>query len=146
MDAPAREGISTSSSGTSSNGQSSLSESTLVARQRSILHELAQLVADRAKAEPQVERVAGLGPAAESADNHVSLEAVFDECMRHPGASGFAHSSAVDKNVLVGRELRERGSQVAGFEPDGAANARSAAVIVALAADVNDQEVVSAFV
>src|SRR5438128_8683026 len=56
MDAPAREGISTPSSGTSSNGQSSLSESTLVARHRSILHELAQLVADRAKAEPQVER------------------------------------------------------------------------------------------
>lgn len=56
MEAPVREKTSLPSSSAAPDSPPANRESSLLARQRAILHELARLVAERAQAEPQVER------------------------------------------------------------------------------------------
>ena len=49
----------------------------------------------------RLEWFSGFSPCGQSADNHERIKAPFSQHMRHPGACGFALSSAVDIDVSV---------------------------------------------
>jgi hypothetical protein len=70
-------------------------------------------------------RLACLPPCAQSTYDHEGIESAFPQQMRHPGARGFARSSAVDVDVLLSRQKSELLRHVIGLKPDGAFDARS---------------------
>ncbi len=67
---------------------------------------------------------------------------MLSEYQRHTGAGGFALSSAVDVNVFVLGEGLEFFVELIGFDADGAGDAGGAGVVVAVAADVDEDDVV----
>src|SRR5579871_5210737 len=58
--------------------------------------------------------------------------------MRHTGAGGLACSSTVEVNVLVLGEILELCLEVIGFDADRTENALRAAIVIPVAADVDD--------
>src|SRR5207245_521466 len=61
------------------------------------------------------------------------------EHVRHPGAGCFAHSSAVQVDVLLLGQPLDFLIEVIGFDPDGALDARRIRIVVAVTANVDDQ-------
>jgi hypothetical protein len=62
---------------------------------------------------------------------------------RHTGAGGFACSSAVEINLSILGEVLDFFDEIIGFDADGSGNALRVGVIVAVAADVGDEHIVS---
>ena len=54
-------------------------------------------------------------PGSQTADDDKRLEALFSEQVRHPGASRLAHSSAVQVDLLLFRNVFHRFPQPIGF-------------------------------
>src|SRR5438067_6362668 len=88
----------------------------------------------------RLQRIPRLTPGAESAHDHIGIESVLDQVMRHPGAGRFPHSSAVNVNLLVLWQLMNCLSQLARLQPDRAANSRSVVVVVTLTAHIYHHE------
>src|SRR5581483_3591067 len=84
-----------------------------------------------------LERVSGFAPGLQPAYEYERIESLFSEQMRHPGARGFACSSAIDINVFVARQVLYFFLEVIGFDPDRSLDALGAGVIIAVTADVN---------
>ncbi len=68
-------------------------------------------------------RKSGFAPGGEAADHHVRVKSFFPQYVRHTGAGGFAHSSAVEVDLLVARQIVEHIAQAVGLDADGAADA-----------------------
>src|ERR1700675_3132866 len=62
--------------------------------------------------------------------------------MRHPGAGPFAHSSAVEVDVLVFWEFSKLLLEVVRLNPDGTLYASGIGVVVAVTAHIDDQDLV----
>ena len=65
--------------------------------------------------------------------------------MRHPGARGFAQSSAVEINLSVLGEVFDFFDEVVGFDADGTGDALGVGIVVTMAADIGDQHVLGRF-
>jgi len=70
------------------------------------------------------------------------IEALFSQLQRHPGAGGFAGSSTVEVDVLVFGNGLEFLGKIVGFDADGSLDAFRPGIIVAVTADVEDQNFV----
>ena len=87
----------------------------------------------------RLHRFAGFAPGSQSADNHERVESFFPQQVRHPGAGRFARSSAVEINVLVLGKVLDLFLKIVGLDADRALDPRSSRIVVAVAADVDDQ-------
>src|ERR1035438_6937915 len=87
----------------------------------------------------RLDRLAGLAPGSQSADNHERVESFFPQQVRHPGAGRFARSSTVKINVLVLGKVLDLFLKIVGLDADRSLDPGSPRVIVAVAADVDDQ-------
>ena len=74
--------------------------------------------------------------------DYVGAKTFLPEYQRHTGAGGFALSSAVDVDVLVLGKVFEFFVEQVGLDADGAGDAGGAGVVVAVAADVDEDDVV----
>ncbi len=87
-------------------------------------------------------RFSGLAPGSQSADDHERVETFFAQYVRHPGAGRFARSSAVEVNIFIFGEGLDFLLKVVGLDANRILNAGGAGIIIAVAADVDDQHVV----
>src|SRR5208282_5281396 len=60
---------------------------------------------------------------------------------RHTGAGGFACSSTVEINLLILGQVLDFFNQVVGFNANRSGNAFGVGIVVAVAADVGDQQI-----
>ena len=84
------------------------------------------------------ERLPGLAPGGEPADDHERVEPFFPQQMRHPGAGRFACSSTVEVNVFIFRKSLDLFFEIVGFDADRTFDALRSDVVVAVAAHVDD--------
>ena len=89
--------------------------------------------------------LSGLAPRRQSAHDHEGVEPMLPQEMRHPGAGRFARSSAIQKNQLVLGQVLDFVRQIVGLYAQRTANARGLGIVVAVAADINHQDVVLFF-
>ena len=64
----------------------------------------------------RLQRLPGLAPGGQAADDHERVEAFFLQQMRHPGACPFARSSTVEVNVLVFGEILDLLFEIVGLD------------------------------
>ena len=62
---------------------------------------------------------AGLAPCRKPADDHVGIESIFPQYVRHPGARGFARSSTVQINVLILGKVLDLFLKIVRLDADG---------------------------
>ncbi len=86
--------------------------------------------------------LAGFAPGSKASDNHERVEAFFPKQVRHPGASRFARSSTVEINVFVFGKIFDLLFEVVWLDADGILDAGSAGVVVTMAANIDDQNLV----
>src|SRR5579863_4580314 len=84
--------------------------------------------------------LSGFAPGAEPAGDYVDFKSQLDQLLRHTGAGGFALSSAVEINLLILGEVLDLFDEVVGLDADGAGDAFGVGVVVAVAADVCDDQ------
>src|ERR1035438_6394760 len=72
----------------------------------------------------RLDRLAGLAPGSQSADNHERVESFFPQQVRHPGAGRFARSSTVKIDIFVLGKALDLFVEIIGFDPDGVLDPR----------------------
>ncbi len=90
-------------------------------------------------------RLASLTPSRQSADDYERVEAFFPQQVRHPGAGRFARSSAIQINIFVAGKVLDFFLKIVGLNANGVLDARSAGIIIAVAADIDDPYTVGIF-
>lgn len=85
---------------------------------------------------------ASLTPGAKTTRDHIRIESVFFEEQRHTGASSFAQSSAVEIDVLILGQHLDFFREVVGLKSNGASDALRGSVVVTVAADIGDNDIV----
>ena len=88
-------------------------------------------------------RVSGLAPGAQAAGDDEDFESELLQLARHPGAGGFAQSSTVEINLSLLGQVLDFFNQVVGFNADRSGNALGVGIVVAVAADIGDEHVLS---
>jgi hypothetical protein len=81
----------------------------------------------------------GFAPGGKTPGDDERVEPFFPQQQRHPGAGPFARSSTVQINVLIFGIGFEFLFQVVGLQPDRTLDALRIGVVIAVAADVEDQ-------
>ena len=79
-------------------------------------------------------------PGGEAAYQDERVESFFPQHERHPGARGFARSSAVEVDVSVWGQPLQFFFEIVGFNSDRTFNARGVFFVVAVAAHVDHQD------
>ncbi len=87
--------------------------------------------------------IASFAPCAETSGDYEDFESQILQLTRHTGAGGFARSSAVEINLAILGEILDFFDEVVGLDADGSGDAFGIGVVVAVAADVGDEHVVS---
>jgi len=87
----------------------------------------------------RLQRLSGLTPGSEAADQNKGAESLLSQHVRHPGARCFAHSSAVEVDVLFFGQSRDFFFEVVRFNADGALDTHGLWVVVAVTAYVCDK-------
>ena len=85
------------------------------------------------------QRVSGLPPGTQSADNYKRTESLIPQHERHPGARGFACSSAVDVNVPVLGQVLDFLDQIVGLDPHRSLDPLRLGVVIAVASHIDDE-------
>jgi hypothetical protein len=81
----------------------------------------------------------GFAPGGQAAYQDERVESFFSQQVRHPGAGPFARSSAIQVYVLVFGQPFQLLLKIVGLDADGTLDARGIGIVVAVAADIDDE-------
>jgi hypothetical protein len=81
----------------------------------------------------------GCPPCPQPADDHVRIEPMFSEQVRHPGACAFARSSTVQIYLPILRKVLNLLLEIVRFNPDRPLDALGISVVVAVTADIRHE-------
>jgi hypothetical protein len=87
-------------------------------------------------------RLPCLSPCAQSTGDHEHLESFFLQQMRHPGARGFACSSAVEINLPLLGKVLDLLLETIGLDANRSGNALGVGIVISVAAHIGNQDAV----
>ncbi len=90
----------------------------------------------------RLKRFSGFPPGRKSADDDKRVEAFFPQLQRHPGAGRFALSSTVQIDIFAGRKVFQFLGKIVGFETNRTFDSLRFGIVVAMAADVDHQDII----
>ena len=89
------------------------------------------------------ERMPGFAPGGKAAGDYKHLESEFLQLVRHPGAGCFSLSCTVEINLVLLGQFFDFFNEIVGLNANRSGNALGVGIIVAVAADIgNDEDVV----
>ena len=89
--------------------------------------------------------LAGFAPGCQATDDYEGVESLLAKEMRHTGAGGFALSSTVQVDVLIFGKRLDFLREIIWLDADRAADASGAGIVVAVAADIHQEDLPSFF-